>query len=112
MLAAIFSATTRYAFDDGQTLQRRDAGRAVQTDSRGDGVFSELRGEPVAAGRRVAGTITGGTGRYAGVHRWVHADVGHVRRVRMLTMSFRGAQSTLWKNRLRKGAPVTEPAAD
>ena len=30
-------------------------------------MFSELRGEPVATGRRVVGTITGGTGRYAGV---------------------------------------------
>ena len=52
------------AFDDGQTLS---AGRAVWTDSRGDRVFSELKGEPVATGRRIAGTITGGTGRYAGV---------------------------------------------
>ena len=52
------------AFDDGQDLS---VGRAVWTDARGDRVFSELRGEPVATGRRVVGTITGGTGRYAGV---------------------------------------------
>ena len=52
------------AFDDGRTLS---VGRAVWTDARGDRVFSELRGEPVATGRRIAGTITGGTGRYAGV---------------------------------------------
>lgn len=52
------------AFDDGQRLS---VGRAVWTDARGDRVFSELRGEPVATGRRVVGTITGGTGRYAGV---------------------------------------------
>jgi hypothetical protein len=51
------------AFDDGQTLS---VGRAVWTDARGDRVFSELRGEPVADGRRITGTITGGTGRYAG----------------------------------------------
>jgi hypothetical protein len=51
------------AFDDGQKLS---VGRAVWIDSRGDRVFSELRGEPVATGRRVVGTITGGTGRYAG----------------------------------------------
>ena len=52
------------AFDDGQRLS---VGRAVWTDTRGDRVFSELKGEPVATGRRVVGTITGGTGRYAGV---------------------------------------------
>jgi hypothetical protein len=52
------------AFDDGQRLS---VGRAVWTDGRGDRVFSELKGEPVATGRRIVGTITGGTGRYAGV---------------------------------------------
>jgi hypothetical protein len=51
-------------FDDGRTLS---GGRAVWTDARGDRVFSELKGEPVAAGRRIVGTITGGTGRYDGV---------------------------------------------
>ena len=52
------------AFDDGRSLS---VGRAVWTDARGDRVFSELKGEPVATGRRIQGTITGGTGRYAGV---------------------------------------------
>jgi hypothetical protein len=42
-------------------------GRAVWTDERGDEVHSELRGEAVAAGNRITGTFTGGTGRYAGV---------------------------------------------
>jgi hypothetical protein len=51
------------AFDDGLRLS---VGRAVWTDARGDRVFSELRGEPVATGRHIVGTITGGTGRYAG----------------------------------------------
>jgi|SRR5262245_10547889 len=41
--------------------------RAVWTDERGDQVFSELRGSAIATGAQVAGTITGGTGRYAGV---------------------------------------------
>ena len=50
-------------FDDGRTLS---VGRAVWTDSRGDRIFSELKGEPLQTGRRVAGTITGGTGRYDG----------------------------------------------
>ena len=52
-------------FDDGAGLI---AGRVVWTDDRGDRIFSVLKGDaPIgpAAGR--CGTITGGTGRYAGV---------------------------------------------
>jgi hypothetical protein len=51
------------AFDDASGV---GAGRAVWTDSRGDRVFSILRGESIQTGRRIAATITGGTGRYAG----------------------------------------------
>jgi hypothetical protein len=51
-------------FDDGRGP---GVGRAVWTDDRGDRVYSELKGEPAQTGRRVAGTITGGTGRYAGL---------------------------------------------
>jgi hypothetical protein len=42
-------------------------GHAVWTDERGDQVFSALKGEKVAGGNRITGTITGGTGRYDGV---------------------------------------------
>ncbi|HUL57785.1 MAG TPA: hypothetical protein VLU43_00840 [Anaeromyxobacteraceae bacterium] len=42
-------------------------GRAVWTDEHGDQIFSELRGDPVASGRRILGTITGGTGRWVGI---------------------------------------------
>jgi len=42
-------------------------GRSVWTDERGDQVFSELKGEGTAAQNHIAGTILGGTGRYAGV---------------------------------------------
>jgi len=42
-------------------------GRCVWTDERGDRVFSELKGQFVGDGNRVAGTFVGGTGRYAGV---------------------------------------------
>jgi hypothetical protein len=42
-------------------------GRAVWTDERGDRIFSELKGEPIATGRHVRGTITGGTGRWSGI---------------------------------------------
>ena len=41
-------------------------GRAVWTDERGDKVFSELKGEWVGTGNRIAGTFLGGTGRFAG----------------------------------------------
>ncbi len=53
------------AYDDGRSSA---VGRAVWVDSRGDQIFSELTGgEPVTTGRRVKATITGGTGRYAGI---------------------------------------------
>jgi hypothetical protein len=52
------------AFDDGQGVS---LGRAVWTDERGHHVFSRLRGEPIEKGKRIVGTITGGTGRYAGL---------------------------------------------
>ncbi len=50
-------------FDDGESLS---AGRAVWTDARGDRVFSALKGGALATGRRITGTIDGGTGRYDG----------------------------------------------
>jgi hypothetical protein len=50
-------------FSDGTA---NSIGRAVWTDERGDRIFSELRGAPVGSGR-VLGTITGGTGRWAGI---------------------------------------------
>jgi hypothetical protein len=52
------------AFSDGRET---GVGSAVWTDERGDHVYSELRGAPIAAGRRVVGTITGGTGRWTGI---------------------------------------------
>lgn len=42
-------------------------GRCVWTDDRGDQVYSELKGEFVATGNHIVGTILGGTGRYSGV---------------------------------------------
>jgi hypothetical protein len=51
-------------FDDGKGAS---VGRAVWTDERGDRIFSRLRGEPLQTGKRLVGTITGGTGRYAGL---------------------------------------------
>lgn len=51
-------------FDDGQGLC---VGRAVWTDADGDRIFSRLKGEPLQAGKRWVGVITGGTGRYAGL---------------------------------------------
>lgn len=41
-------------------------GRAVWTDERGDRIFSTFAGGPLATGERFTGTITGGTGRFAG----------------------------------------------
>ena len=41
-------------------------GRAVWTDEDGNHVYSELRGDGTQRGNRIAGTIVGGTGRFAG----------------------------------------------
>jgi hypothetical protein len=51
-------------FEDGAGLTVL---RGVWTDDHGDRIFSALRGETVASGRQIAATITGGTGRYAGI---------------------------------------------
>jgi hypothetical protein len=42
-------------------------GQCVWTDERGDQVYSELKGEWVGTGRRVAGTFLEATGRFAGI---------------------------------------------
>ena len=42
-------------------------GQCVWTDERGDKIFSQLRGQPIGTGSHVVGTITGGTGRWAGL---------------------------------------------
>jgi hypothetical protein len=52
------------AFDDGRNLL---TGRCVLTDDRGERIFATLTGDAPAPGSRVTGTITGGTGRYAGL---------------------------------------------
>lgn len=51
-------------FDDGRGASEA---RCVWTDRNGDQVFSRLEGESLEAGKRFVGTITGGTGRYAGL---------------------------------------------
>jgi len=43
------------------------AGWFVWTDTRGDQVYSEIRGKRIATGARITGTLLGGTGRWAGV---------------------------------------------
>lgn len=42
-------------------------GQCVWTDEHGDKIFSQLRGQPIGTGSHVTGTITGGTGRWAGL---------------------------------------------
>ena len=51
-------------FDDGGAVL---AGRAVLTDTQGDKVFVTLKAQPLGTGRSATGTITGGTGRWAGL---------------------------------------------
>ena len=51
-------------FDDGGTLL---VGRAVFVDERGDRIFCTVKAEPIENGRKATATITGGTGRFAGL---------------------------------------------
>lgn len=51
-------------YDDGTGTT---AGRSVWTDSKGNRVFSSFTAETIGTGRRVTGTITGGTGRFTGI---------------------------------------------
>jgi hypothetical protein len=51
-------------FDDGSGM---GTAKAVWTDDNGDRIFSRMVGTDVQTGRRTAATITGGTGRYAGI---------------------------------------------
>ena len=84
-------------------------GRSVWTDERGDKVFSELKGESVGTGNRIAGTFLGGTGRYTGAtgeyeFQWQYvltAEDGAV-----------SGRTTGLKGRVRAGGtPASPPAA-
>jgi hypothetical protein len=82
-------------------------GRCVWTDERGDEIFSELAGGAIASGRRVTGTITGGTGRYAGLtgeyeFEWMYAIEAEDGRIQGRAVGLKG--------RARAGAEV--PARD
>jgi hypothetical protein len=80
-------------FDDGGGLA---TGSVVWTDDRGDRIFSVLRGEAMAAaGRQIRGTITGGTGRYAGfageyAFTWQHVITTDVSAVNGRAVDLRG----------------------
>jgi hypothetical protein len=51
-------------FEDGYGTT---LGQCVWTDERGDQIFFDLKGVPTETGRHIVGTVTGGTGRYAGL---------------------------------------------
>jgi hypothetical protein len=83
-------------YDDGGGVL---TGRAVWTDERGNQIFSTLRGETIATKRRVTGTITGGTGRYAGVtgdyeFEWQYIIAGDDGTIQGRTVSLRGRVRT------------------
>lgn len=76
-------------------------GRAVWTDDRGDRIFSRMVGVPVQTGRRSAATITGGTGRYAGIEgtytfTWQYVMPGEQGVIQARTLTLTG--------RVRRGA--------
>jgi hypothetical protein len=80
-------------FDDGAGLF---SGRVVWTDERGDRLFSLITGESLStAGSRVNGTITGGTGRYAGFSgeysfRWQYLIAEEANHIDLRAVDLRG----------------------
>jgi hypothetical protein len=51
-------------FDDGGELL---VGRVLFLDSRSDRIYATVKAEPIGNGRKATATITGGTGRFAGL---------------------------------------------
>ena len=83
-------------YDDGSGAT---IGRAVWTDSRGDRLFSALRGGPLQTGRAVTGTFTGGTGRWTGAHgdyalTWQYVVAGEGEAIQGRAADLRGQVST------------------
>jgi hypothetical protein len=81
-------------------------GWSVWTDTRGDQVFSEIRGERIGTGTRILGTLLGGTGRWAGVageyeFKWrfvIESEDGNLQ-----------GQITELRGRVRQDAPPPSP---
>ncbi len=79
-------------------------GRSVWTDERGDQVFSELTGEGTAARNHIAGTILGGTGRYAGANGAYEFSWQFVTEAEDGSIQGRAVEL---KGRVRAGQPAT-----
>lgn len=84
-------------------------GRAVWTDEQGDEIYSELRGEGAATGKRITGTFLGGTGRYAGATGTYELGWQYVLDADDGTVQGRATGLT---GRIRAGAPAAAPAAE
>jgi opacity protein-like surface antigen len=88
------------AYDDGSGVT---TGRAVWSDERGDRILSTLKGETLGASRRFTGTITSGTGRYAGIAGDYSFEWQYV--IAAEGDSFQGRAIGL-RGRVRRAAPV------
>jgi hypothetical protein len=92
------------SFFDGRD---RAVGESVWTDERGDQLFSDFEAKRLGAGSLVTGTITGGTGRYAGLtgryeYTWqfvLESPEGQVQ-----------GRAVGLKGEARRGAPAPAPA--
>lgn len=91
-------------FSDSRTGM---TGRSVWTDERGERVFSDLKGEFVGSGNRIVGTITGGTGRYAGITGEYTFQWEYVVETEDGTVSGRAVGL---RGRARLGTPAAAPA--
>jgi hypothetical protein len=80
------------SYDDGSGTV---SGRAVWTDHNNDRVFSILKGDMFDTHRRVSGTITGGTGAYAGMSgdytfEWQYVFTGEGSAIQGRAVNLRG----------------------
>lgn len=84
-------------------------GRLVLTDEQGDQIFNDLHGQAPGTGRRVQGTITGGTGRYAGLRGDFVFDWRYLIRTEDGTIQGRAVGLKGRFHRVSDAAPETGP---
>lgn len=79
-------------FDNGESGA---VGRSLWTDERGDRIYSTIQSEPIETGKQFTGTITGGTGRYAGItgtytFTWQYVVMGEGGTIQGRTVALKG----------------------
>lgn len=92
------------AYDNGLDVS---VGTCVWTNEKGEEIYSDLKGQAVGTGKHIHGTITGGTGRYAGITGEFEFDWQYV--ITTPEGDVQGRVSSL-KGTWRKGPATDAPA--